>query len=304
MGCFYPVQAFRCEDGSIVFDERKGAVVHELRLPCGCCDGCKLERSRQWAVRCMHEASLYERNCFITLTYNDDHLPPYGDLVYDDFQRFMKRLRKRFSKIKIRFFMCGEYGENHSRPHFHACLFNIDFDDRIYFKTSKSGSKIYTSKTLDSLWLDKGGDPIGFTTVGDVNFDSAGYVARYVMKKRLGRGQNEVYQEIDKSTGEVITRTKEFNKMSLKPGIGHGFYKKWTSDMFPRDVCVVNGFPQKPPRYYTKKLAIDNPNQYDNIMSERAINGIEKAGDNTLARLEVKEKVLQARLKLLKRELK
>lgn len=315
MPCHYPVQAFKCSDGGIVFEERKGDVVHEIRLPCGCCDGCKLERSRQWAVRCMHEASLYEQNAFITLTYNDEHLPLYNDLDYRDFQLFMKRLRKRFTGRKIRFFMCGEYGENNGRPHFHACLFNISFDDRVHFKNSSSGSKIYTSKILQSLWCTKEArctrdylcdgcvNSIGYCTVGDVNFQSAGYVARYVMKKRYGRGNDEVYQEIDKGTGEVITRAREFTRMSLKNGIGYDFYKKWKSDIFPNDYCVVNGVQTKPPKYYTKKLAEEDEKMYDCVITERAINGISRSADNTLDRLEVKEKVLQARLKLLKREL-
>lgn len=241
MACNYPIKAFKDRDGAIIFDETKGDVVQWLHLPCGVCEGCRLERSRQWAIRCMHEASLQERNCFITLTYNDEHLTEYNDLCYKDFQLFMKRLRKRFTGQKIRFFMCGEYGEIGARPHFHACIFGIDFNDRVYFKVSKSGSKIYTSKTLDNLWTDRGGDSIGFATVGDVNFNSAGYVARYIMKKRLGRNSDKFYEEINLETGEVFKRTKEFNKMSLKPGIGAGFYEKWLSDIFPSDYCVVNG---------------------------------------------------------------
>lgn len=322
IACNYPITAYRCAVTSqgkhlgyeIVFDDRKGDVVAELRLPCGQCDGCRLERARQWAVRCIHESKMHDRNCFITLTYNDAHLPVYGNLVYDDFQRFMKRLRKSYchylpSKkyqgpfMPVRFFMCGEYGENNRRPHFHACLFGIDFDDKVYFKSSGSGAKIFTSEALDKLWRDEGGDSIGFATVGAVTFDSAGYVARYVMKKKLGHGSDKEYEEIDMETGEVFHREKEFNRMSLKPGIGYGFYQKYKSDLFPQDICVINGVATKPPRYYYKKLAKEQPLLYDDIAWDRALKAAEKRDDNTPERLEVKEKVLKAKVKFLKREL-
>lgn len=302
MPCFYPIDAFQEDDGSVVFQESKHTV-KVFKVPCGQCDGCKLERARQWAVRCMHEASLYERNCFITLTYNDEHLPLHGLLVYDEFQRFMKRLRKRFKGRRVRFFMCGEYGEDHDRPHFHACLFNFDFDDRVYFKTSPSGSKIYTSKILDSLWCGKGGDSFGFATVGDVDFNSAGYVARYTLKKSVGRGSDINYQTVDMETGEVFLKPREFTHMSLKPGIGAGFYRKWFSDIFPRDYCVVNGVPTKPPIYYFKKLKDECPEMYDEVVFLRGKEGVKHSGDAVPDRLEVREKVLKARIKFLKREL-
>ncbi|MEO5355656.1 MAG: hypothetical protein H7835_21005, partial [Magnetococcus sp. XQGC-1] len=93
----------------------------------GQCVGCRLERSRQWAIRVMHEASQHEHNCFITLTYNDDNLPANGSLNYRHFQNFMKRLRKYYVEFTVRFYMCGEYGENFARPHYHACIFAIMF---------------------------------------------------------------------------------------------------------------------------------------------------------------------------------
>lgn len=304
MPCNYPITAYRLSSGEIVFDTKAGYdIIRYLQVPCGVCVGCKLERARQWAVRCMHEASLYEQNCFITLTYNDAHLPDNNDLNYEHFQLFMKRLRKRFTGRKIRFFMCGEYGENLGRPHFHACLFNLDFDDRIYFKTSPSGSKIYTSETLQSLWSDQRGDNIGYASVGDVNFSSAGYVARYLTKKQFGHGSDHEYDTIDKETGEVLGRQKEFNRMSLKPGIGTGFYHKFKSDIFPHDICVVNGVATKPPKFYFKKLKEDDGITYDEICYQRESRAMAKREDNTLERLEVKEKVLTAKLKLLKREL-
>ena len=251
----------------------------------------------------MHEASLYEENCFVTLTYNDEHLPDNEDLNYEDFQKFMKRLRKKFTGRKIRFFMCAEYGDDLGRPHYHACLFNIDFNDRVYFKTSKAGSKIFTSKTLDNLWRDRKGDSMGFATVGNVSIDSAGYVARYVMKKKFGHGSDEAYQRLDLETGDLVTRCKEFNRMSLKDGIGTGFYNKYAQDLFLNDCCVVNGKATKPPQFYFKKLKKDFPHYAEELSLCREDKGRKRSADNTEERLEAKERCLVAKLKLLKREL-
>ena len=131
MPCFCPLEGWRSKDRSstgkrkIVFNPRDALRDMPVTVPCGQCIGCRLERSRQWAVRCIHEASLHEDNCFITLTYDDAHLPTDLSLNVSHFQKFMKRLRKRFGE-GIRFFHCGEYGENFGRPHYHACLFTSD----------------------------------------------------------------------------------------------------------------------------------------------------------------------------------
>ena len=119
-------------------------------MPCGQCIGCRLERSRQWAIRCVHEASLWPDNCFVTLTFDDDNIISSGSLVKADFQKFMKRLRKRFGK-GVRYFHCGEYGDLLGRPHHHACLFNFSFPDR-YLWSSSGGVNLYRSPTLEELW--------------------------------------------------------------------------------------------------------------------------------------------------------
>jgi len=123
-------------------------------LPCGRCIGCRLERSRQWAVRMMHEASLHQDNCFITLTYDNEHLPKNASLVKRDFQLFMKRLRKAYPAVRIRFFHCGEYGEQYGRPHYHAILFGFDFPDK-YFLGKRNQFPVWRSASLERLWSDK-----------------------------------------------------------------------------------------------------------------------------------------------------
>lgn len=307
MPCFYPITAYRsAADGSIHFGEkylpREGGV-KELRLPCGQCDGCRIERSRQWAVRCMHEASMHEQNTFVTLTYNDDHLPSTGGLVYRDFQLFMKRLRKKFKERKIRFFACGEYGSLNERPHFHAIIFNLDFSDKVLFKMARTGEALYTSADLQSLWSSKGGDPIGFATCGSVTLNSASYVARYVMKKRTRGSANPFKTGIDLETGEVVINEQEFVRMSLKPGIGRAWYDKFKTDCFPEDFIVMNGKKMKPPKYYFKILSEEDEKMYDEIIDARADAAHEKRLDATPDRLAVREQCLKASLALQKREL-
>jgi hypothetical protein len=298
MACFKPLKAYQCFDKSIVFTEaRKHDIVRSLELPCGQCVGCRLERSRQWAIRCMHEASLYKDNCFITLTYDEEHLPEDYSLHYDDFQRFMKRLRKRYQGKTIRFYMAGEYGENFGRPHFHACIFNLDFEDKYLWQKTDSGSKIYRSKILEELW------PFGYSSIGEVNFQSAAYVARYIMKKVTGDMAEQHYEEVNFTTGEIIQRKPEFNKMSLKPGIGYKWYQKYKDDVYPHDYVIVNGKKCKPPKFYDKKYADDYPYEFDQLQWDREKSAKAQVFDNTPERLLVKEEVLKAKLSRLKRKL-
>lgn len=184
---------------------------------CGQCIGCKLEKSRQWAVRCMHEASLYDHNVFITLTFRE---PRFSLDYLGDFQPFMKKLRERLRPWfpKIRFYMCGEYGEENSRAHYHALLFNCDFPDKVLHKRS-GPHKLFRSPMLEELW------PHGFSSIGSVTFESAGYVARYCTKVLSGDESDDsgALSILDPDTGEIYTRLKEFSRMSLRPGIGAGW---------------------------------------------------------------------------------
>ena len=158
MPCYHPITAYRSITGrdkstgkwQIVFTKRDGYTDLEVKIPCGKCVGCRLERSRQWAIRCVHEAKMHENNCFITLTYNDKNVDKNGSLNKRDFVLFMKKLRKKYSE-GIRFFHCGEYGEEFSRPHHHACIFNFDFPDKKLY-TIRQNTKLYRSDNLEKLW--------------------------------------------------------------------------------------------------------------------------------------------------------
>lgn len=291
MPCYHPLSAFQCSNGEVVFSERaKFDIVKSLSLPCGQCIGCRLERSRQWAMRCMHEASLYESNSFVTLTYASEFLPHRGQLEYPAFQKFMKRLRKNGPE-KVRFYMCGEYGPENGRPHFHACLFNRDFPDKYYWARTGSGEKIYRSPELERLW------PFGSSSVGAVTFESAAYVARYCVQKVTGHNAKFHYARRDAEGDYQLV--PEFNHMSLKPGIGSPWLAKFQTDVFPNDFVVVRGKECKVPKYYDKLFERANPEEFEEIKFKRELDARARSGDNTDERLAVREIVTRSRLNLL-----
>jgi len=305
MACYFPLKAAKLEDGSIKFNPRSGEG-DPLSLPCGQCIGCRIDRSRMWAVRCMHEASLHPENCFITLTYAPEHLPKDGGLHYEDFQKFMKRLRDHFRGQNIRFYMCGEYGDENLRPHFHAILFNLDFHDKTPSFKSRFGDTVYRSKTLEQLW------PFGISSVGEATENSAGYCARYVVQKATGRltdinpktgkPYGAKYERLDVSTGEVYKVEPEFNKMSLKPGIGQVWFDKFYNDVYPSDGITMRGGRRiKPPRYYDKKYDAIHPYEFEEIKQERIIKALKMFHEATPDRLAVKHELAQANLKKLTR---
>lgn len=315
MPCYRPLQAYQCLDGGVVFQERsRHDTVRSLLLSCGQCIGCRLERSRQWAVRCMHEASLYDKNSYITLTYADEHLRVGGSLVYRDFQLFMKRLRKRCVPEKLSFYMAGEYGEvckmcgrvrekcqcvayvrGLGRSHFHACVFNCGFDDMVYFKMSPGGGKLYRSKVLEALW------PYGYSTIGAVTFESAAYVARYCMKKVTGADAAGYYTDVDGLTGEIFERVPEFNRMSLKPGIGRNWLRLYWAEVLQKGEVVMNGKVMPAPKAYLRYLK--RMRKFEDVQLARDVAARASFAERSDARLVVREKVAEARVKLLKRVL-
>jgi len=257
-------------------------------LPCGQCVGCRLERSRQWAVRLMKEFKLHDRSCFLTLTYSDEHLPrlPNGQstLVLEDVQLFLKRLRKHFSPEPLRFFQCGEYGELTSRPHHHMILFGEDFcADRVSISASQGGFPQYSSPLLDSLWSK------GRCTISEVSFESAAYVARYCVKKVTGAGSRFHY----------MGRKPEFVTMSRRPGIGAGFFDEFKDDIYPHDEVVIPGRPPSlPPKYFDRLLERVDPALFLEIKKKRT-EGVDffSDPDSTDTRLATRERVKSAVIK-------
>lgn len=312
MPCFTPLKGYRSKERnpsgkrSIVFNARLGFVDQPVDLPCNQCIGCRLERSRQWAIRCVHEAQLHTFNSFITLTYSPEHLPPNGSLLVSDFQKFMKRLRKRASgsssdsllldsDSRIRFFHCGEYGEQNFRPHYHACLFGVDFADKVHWRTV-NGHKYFISDTLNELWERK-----GHCTIGDVTFESAAYVARYITKKITGKKAGEHYQSMDPVTGEFVPMQPEYVTMSRRPGIAKGWYEKYKSDVFNYDLVVIRGKQMRPPRFYDLQHAAAHPDEFMVTKARREVRAEKFADDNTWERLKVRHFLKRRQGSLLKR---
>lgn len=301
MACYNPIIAYKGqlkENGKreIIFrkaNSEDSLLDSEVKLPCGKCIGCKLERAKEWTLRCIHESQLHERNCFITLTYNDENLPKDGSLNKDHFRLFMMKLRKL--KSGIRFFHSGEYGSMLERPHYHALIFNFDFEDKVVMY-EKNGFKIFTSKTLEDLWGK------GFCTIGALTPETASYVARYCLKKMTDENSDKYYNG----------KQPEYSTMSRRPGIGRKWFEKFSSDVYPSDYCINNGYKLTPPKYYDKILENQNPNLFESIKGRRRFNctkvKIEKEGDkikimddNDSVRLRVKEKVKKARVLKFKR---
>lgn len=200
----------------------------------------------------------------------------------------MKRLRKHFygnQKGNVRYFHCGEYGDNLGRPHHHACLFNLEFSDKTLWSV-REGIRLYRSKTLENLW------PHGASTVGDVTFESAAYVARYVVKKITG----------DLAANHYGQKLPEFCTMSRRPGLGRDWLNKYSDDVYPKDFIIIRGKKSKVPKYYNGKYELTNPDEYVPIRAERVY---KQRGNpnNAPARLEAAETIQKAQFALLKRSL-
>lgn len=345
MRCYHPLTAWRgpvlaSGKRSVVF--KRGESTPALsafpqKLPCGQCIGCRLAYSLDWASRCMAEAQMHEKKCFVTLTYDDDHLVPDvvhshlrlkdGKLVSDgtcigysvcvwEFQKFMKRLRKFFKVSGIRFFHAGEYGERFGRPHYHALLFGVDFPDRVPLRQTDAGSIIYSSKVLSQIWGK------GYCSIGDVTFESAAYVARYCVKKITGAGK-EVrdargllpYERVDVVSGEVHSVKGEYVTMSRRPGIAKSWFDKYKSDVYPHDYFVRRGgVKMPPPRYFDGLYELEDPIDMARIKLHRmsrcggkelvwsdVLQKLQKLDKNRDDRLVVMEEVKKCQIKNLKR---
>lgn len=270
--CSSPIPMFRSATvnpsgrRSLISNPLKAVSSIPTYVPCGQCVRCKLNRASQWAIRCMHEASLYEDNCFVTLTYDDVNAERVGhSLCRADLQLFMKRLREfsvRTRGRSLRFYGCGEYGERYHRPHYHLCLFDFDFSDKTLWRTSEVGHRIYRSERLEKLW------PFGSSEIGSVSYESAGYVARYCLKKITGEAAAEHYHFLD-AEGRSHFRLPEFPAMSLKPAIGTPWLEKFSSDVYSGDFVVVGRAKLRPPRIYDLKYELVQPSDLERIKTAR-----------------------------------
>ena len=316
MPCYRPLKAYKMlneytKNGKNVIEfqkEKAGKKAYEkVTLACGQCIGCKIDRSASWAIRCVHEAQLYSENSFITLTFNDKNINQTQTLMKVDFQKFMKRLRKHEKGKRIRYFHCGEYGQICGncgkskpiclqsncktwdpvlgRPHHHACLFGHSFNDVKLIKQSR-GVKLYTSQTLAKLW------PFGYVTIGDVTYESAAYVARYIHKKINGPQKEGHYTRTDRTTGETVAIEPEYITMSRRPGIGKAWFQQYSSDVYPKDFVTVKGKKFRAPHYYDRLYESMEPGRMQKIKNKRKENALkEDPKEKMMKRQRVKETV-------------
>ncbi|AJK28255.1 putative replication initiation protein [Eel River basin pequenovirus] len=252
-----------------------------------------MDKAKEWAIRCYHEAQLHEENSYVTFTYRDEDLPEDRSVDVRHFQLFMKRLRKN-TGVKVRYFHCGEYGEQTKRPHYHALLFGYRPTDQRFYKRSK-GHPIYTSESLDQTW------GLGHCNFGNVTFESAGYVARYIMKKVTGEVAEGHYSSfINPDTGELLTVRPEYVTMSRNPGLGADWVRKFREDL-NGDYVVVDGKKHSIPRFYDEEIKRLDEKELALRKRNRKAAARKHAANNTRERLAVREKIQYARLNQLRR---
>lgn len=249
----------------------------------------------------MNEASLWDMNCSLTLTYTDEFLPLNSSLVPEDVTLFLKRLRRywcvpqgvddfgnRFSR-RLSYFLCGEYGGQFHRPHYHVLLFGVWFGDSRAFKKSVSGHQLYRSATLDRLW------PFGHADVGSLTFESAAYAARYVCEKITG----------DEAAIEYRGRVPPFVRMSLKPSIGLRWVNRFgVSDVYPSGNVVVRGRESRSPLAFDRmfeRLGAKESALLEETKETRFKRGLKFLKNQSPRRLAVREAVARARLALYKK---
>lgn len=236
-------------------------------LPCRQCIDCRLERSRQWATRLIHEIPNHKASVFATLTYDDDHIPIDKSLNPSHLTTFFKNLRAKndhHGNDPIKYFACGEYGDQRGRPHYHAIIYGhigIEHPENRRERPSRSGDPQYSNPLFSSTW------PHGELLFSEHNFETAAYVARYILKKVQGASQALHYG----------TKTPEFQRCSKGLGKGHIVADDgtpvWLGDIYPADHVVLPGRGAfLPPPYYDRLLEKVDPALYARVKTARKEN--------------------------------
>lgn len=243
-----PNAGYRLLNGRFTKTRPSTGPITEMSLRCGVCPGCKLDKVREWQCRMICESFSHSEMLFMTLTYDDDHMPAHGSLCREDYRLFRMRFRKRLGAKKIRAFACGEYGELTGRAHYHLIAYGVgvdDFSDANFCKMS-GDNRLYKSSALDELWGK------GMCNFGRARPGSMGYVAGYVTKK-LGTANDDArYARVDPVSGETVYVEREFGSMS--PGLGRDFINKYRSDFAFSGFLVFEGRKYAIPHYFKKKL--------------------------------------------------
>lgn len=234
-----------------------------LCVPCGTCILCREEQARQVAVRIAHHSQGFDESCFVTLTYSDQHLPAHGSLHYPDLQKFWKRLRinldRRYGIKRIQYYAVGEYGDKSKRAHYHACIFGHAFlHNRVITQTVPY--LVWTNPFIEETW------GLGGVRIGALTFQTANYTASYLAKK-LRRKQQ--YVRVDEDSGELIKLVQPRAFSSTKPALAKEWLEQWGERVYEHDRVVINGRPQKPPKYYDKWMKERSPTRMEEIKKER-----------------------------------
>lgn len=310
MTCYSPIAAYKKSElnatgkRSLQFRPQGSHTGIVLRIPCGNCPGCRLERSRTWAVRCMHEKRMHKDSCFVTLTYDNEHLPEFGNLVPRHLQLFHKRLHNRLVDQRgygIRYYGCGEYGDLNKRPHYHTLLFGFDPIDKVVYSQNARGESIFTSRFVESVWHDVDGSRFGDVKIGEVSFESAAYVARYCMKKAAKVERERGHYIVYDGDGQVFERTPEFPVMSRRPGIGSAYFDKYGAEIMAHDSIIMGNREVPSIRYYDLKIEALDPARMKVIRRNRLRKS--KFNERQRDRMRVKEILLIKRLREKERKL-
>nr|QJB19156.1 MAG: replication initiator protein [Microvirus sp.] len=304
MPCLTPLSAYKsAERGSggsyaITFNPKNALrEASAFLVPCGKCIGCRVDRSREWALRCMHENQMHPEGCFLTLTYNRQNLPDDYSINKRDWQLFAKRLREH-SPRPIRFFACGEYGSEHGafpyQPHYHALVFGYRPND-LKLHSRKNNNPLYTSQKISKLW------PHGFSTIGELNYKTAAYCARYTLKKIGGDRAADHYTRVHPVTGMIHQVKPEAIWPSRNPGIGFSWFQKYKSDVFPSDYLIWEGKKHPVPKFYIKLLEEEERERVKRTRRQNTVGRPNEA--DQYSRYQAKHDVLAGKLNQLKRDL-
>lgn len=229
----------------------------EIKLPCGKCPECCKDYYTMWATRGSRELAHWDSSLFITLTYDEDHLPANKSLDKTHVQKFLKRLKKKYKSTEenpIRQIYCGEYGTKTLRPHYHVILFNMDFLDKKKHYKSAQGHQVFISDELTKLWKN------GNAEFGYASPASIAYLFKYILKKKTRKEKRKpLTLELPDGCYDV---EHEFIESSRNPGIGAHFRG---SDSIKKGFLTVNGVKKKIPKYYLEDMKKNNPFEYEKL---------------------------------------
>nr|QJB21664.1 MAG: replication initiator protein [Microvirus sp.] len=228
----------QCTKPITLFKVGKVSYPNGLEVPCGKCLACRQKIRKEWSLRMYHELSQHEDSVFLTLTYDDEHLPENDSLVKDHIVLFMKKLRRYLDAEdrKIKYFAVGEYGDKKERPHYHLIVFGLGLKEEDRLKVVKAW------KHCD--WDNEAIRKKSFGTVEPASID---YVAQYINKKFSGRLAEDDYAKRG--------REPVFRLMSY--GLGKE-YALANADRITADLSIrYQGKDVSIPRYYCKLLKID-----------------------------------------------